>query len=75
MLTAITRAVSPSINQCELTFLERQEVDVVRAEEQHRKYEECLRELGVHVISLPRSRIIRTRCSWKIRRWWWTKRR
>ena len=53
MLTAITRAVSPSINRCELTFLDRQEIDLARAREQHRRYEDCLRELGVRVISLP----------------------
>jgi dimethylargininase len=53
MLTAITRAVSPSINRCELTFLDRQPIDVARAVEQHRQYEQCLRELGVRVISLP----------------------
>ena len=53
MLTAITRAVSPSINRCELTYLERQPIDVARAREQHRAYEDLLRELGVRVISLP----------------------
>ncbi len=52
MLTAITRAVSPSINACELTFHLRQEIDVARAASQHRAYEECLSELGVRVISL-----------------------
>lgn len=52
MLTAITRAVSPTINDCELTFRLRQEIDVARAASQHRAYEELLRELGVRVISL-----------------------
>lgn len=52
MLTAITRAVSPSINRCELTFLDRQEIDLAKARAQHHAYEECLRELGVRVISL-----------------------
>src|SRR6478735_6242240 len=52
MLTAITRAVSPSMEACELTYLERQPIDVARAREQHRAYEDCLRELGVEVISL-----------------------
>ena len=52
MLMAITRAVSPSINACELTFHLRQEIDVARAAIQHQAYEECLRELGVRVISL-----------------------
>jgi dimethylargininase len=53
MLTAITRAVSPSMEACELTYLERQPIDVERAREQHRAYEACLAELGVEVISLP----------------------
>ena len=53
MLTAITRAVSPTIGDCELTYLERETIDVARALEQHRAYEACLAELGVRVISLP----------------------
>ena len=53
MLTAVTRAVSPEINRCELGFLPRQEIDVAKAIEQHHCYEACLRELGVEVISLP----------------------
>ncbi len=53
MLTAITRAVSPSMDACELTFLRREPIDVARASEQHRAYEACLAELGVQVISLP----------------------
>jgi dimethylargininase len=53
LLTAITRAVSPAINRCELGYLPRQEIDFARAAEQHRQYEDCLRELGIHVVSLP----------------------
>ena len=53
MLTAITRAVSPTINRCELSFRPRQVIDVPRAGEQHRRYEACLAELGAAVISLP----------------------
>src|SRR5262245_27627708 len=52
MLTAITRAVSPAINRCELTYLDREPIDVALAEEQHRKYEACLAGLGARVISL-----------------------
>src|SRR5262249_17339018 len=44
---------SPSINACELTFHDQQPIDVERAAEQHRAYEDCLRRLGVQVISLP----------------------
>ena len=53
MLTAITRQVSPSINKCELTHLERQPIDFELAGKQHEKYEEVLRSLGVKLISLP----------------------
>jgi len=53
MLKAITRAVSPSMEACELSFLEREAIDIGRAREQHCAYEACLRELGVEVISLP----------------------
>jgi dimethylargininase len=53
MLTAITRAVSPSMDACELSFLERVPIDMARAREQHRAYEACLEDLGVRVISLP----------------------
>ena len=56
MLTAITRAVSQSINNCELTFHLQQRIDVARAASQHKAYEELLRELGVRVISLPEER-------------------
>ncbi|MGH9754642.1 MAG: dimethylarginine dimethylaminohydrolase family protein [Blastocatellia bacterium] len=53
MLTALTRAVSPNLADCELTFLARQNIDVGKAIEQHRGYEECLARLGVRVIRLP----------------------
>ena len=53
MLRALTRQVSPSFASCELTFLDRQPIDVAKAMEQHRAYEACLTELGVKVISLP----------------------
>ncbi|HLH18104.1 MAG TPA: arginine deiminase family protein [Bryobacteraceae bacterium] len=53
MLTALTRAPSPSISACELTFLARQPIDFAHAAAQHRAYEDCLRSLGLRVISLP----------------------
>jgi dimethylargininase len=53
LLTAITRAVSPSIHRCELGYLPREPIDFSKASEQHRRYEDCLRELGVAVLSLP----------------------
>lgn len=53
MLTAITREVSPSINQCELSFHERHPIDIAKAIAQHKAYQDCLGELGVRVVSLP----------------------
>ncbi len=52
MLTAITRAVSPALAQCELTFVERQPIDLAKAEAQHTAYEHLLAKLGIHVHSL-----------------------
>lgn len=51
-LVALTRAVSPSLDRCELSFLERQPIDVARAMAQHGAYERCLERLGARVISL-----------------------
>ncbi len=53
MLIAITRKVSDSISQCELTHVDRQPIDLSLARAQHRAYEQCLTELGCKVRSLP----------------------
>jgi dimethylargininase len=53
MLTAITRAVSPALADCELSFIERLPIDMERAREQHHAYENALASLGANVISLP----------------------
>ncbi len=53
MLTAITRAVSPAIIHCELSFIEREPIDLAKAQEQHRAYEMLLEKLGACVLSLP----------------------
>lgn len=53
MLTAVTRAISPAMNRCELSYLDRVEIDIAKAERQHRQYEECLRAMGAEVIALP----------------------
>ena len=52
MLTALTRAVSRSLASCELTWLERREIEIELAIEQHRQYEIALAAMGVRVISL-----------------------
>jgi dimethylargininase len=52
-LIAITREVSRSIVNCELTHLERMPIDVQRARAQHAEYEAALKHLGLAVLSLP----------------------
>jgi dimethylargininase len=53
MLTAITRAVSPAMVHCELSFIDRKPIDLATAKEQHHAYEKLLGKLGARVISLP----------------------
>jgi dimethylargininase len=53
MLTALTRAVSSRINECELTFIERQTIDNDHAIRQHKNYQQLLKSLGLKVIELP----------------------
>ena len=53
MLNALTRAISPSIVRCELSFIDRQPIDLARAQQQHQAYELLLAKLGARVISLP----------------------
>src|SRR6266849_4239559 len=53
MLTAITRAVSPAIVSCELSFIDRKPIDLATAQAQHNAYEKLLDKLGARVISLP----------------------
>ena len=53
MLTAITRAVSSALVNCELSFVERKPIDMERARAQHHAYETLLAKLGAKVTSLP----------------------
>lgn len=53
MPIAITRKVSESIANCELTHLERTPIDLEIARQQHRQYEDALKSIGCEVISLP----------------------
>lgn len=50
---ALTRAVSPSIADCELTHVERTRIDYARACEQHVAYEAALVAAGCSVLRLP----------------------
>jgi dimethylargininase len=49
MLTAITREVSPSLADCELSFVDRSPIDLARANAQHRAYQQALAALGCDV--------------------------
>jgi dimethylargininase len=53
VIIALTRNVSLSINQCELTHLERSLIDVERAQAQHERYEEALTLIGCAIERLP----------------------
>lgn len=53
ILVALTRGVSRRIAECELTFIDRQNIDYSRAVKQHSQYQQLLRNLGVEVIELP----------------------
>ena len=52
MPIAITRAVSPSLADCELTFVAREPIDYGRAVAQHRTYARLLAKLGFTVVEL-----------------------
>lgn len=53
MAFAITRAVSPSMADCELTHLARQPIDIALADLQHQAYEAALIDLGCRLQRLP----------------------
>jgi dimethylargininase len=53
MVIAITRDVSPSFCDCEITHIERTPIDLEVAHAQHHSYVEALRQLGCDVIELP----------------------
>src|SRR5664279_2902516 len=52
MLTAITRAVSSALVNCELSFIQRKPIDLGKARTEHHAYESLLEKLGAKVISL-----------------------
>ncbi|HXH66083.1 MAG TPA: arginine deiminase family protein [Candidatus Limnocylindrales bacterium] len=49
----MTRKVSSSLPDCELSFIERKPIDMEKARAQHHAYEALLEKLGAKVISLP----------------------
>ncbi len=53
MLIALTRQLSPTINNCELTHLTRAPIDLELAQAQHERYERCLMDMGCQVQRVP----------------------
>ncbi|HEY1892847.1 MAG TPA: arginine deiminase-related protein [Steroidobacteraceae bacterium] len=49
---AVTRRIGSAMMRCELTHLKRTVIDVALAQEQHRAYEQVLRDLGCRIESL-----------------------
>lgn len=52
MLTVVTHLPSPSLQQCELTYLESDSIDIIKATEEHGKYCEMLNRCGANVVVL-----------------------
>ena len=52
-MLALTRAVPPSIERCELTHLQRTAIDYAQAVREHAAYEDALRAVGCRVERLP----------------------
>jgi dimethylargininase len=52
-MLALVREVSPQLDRCELTHLERTTIDALRAARQHRDYTQALRALGCALEWLP----------------------
>lgn len=53
MPTALTRAISPLIVECELTHLKREPIDVDKVISQHNEYEKVLEKMGYSIRRLP----------------------
>ena len=51
-LVALTHVVSPNINQCELSCLKRNSIDLQKAIHQHNNYCSILKDAGINVIEL-----------------------
>lgn len=53
MLIAITRDVSRSLGDCQLSFVGREAIDVGRAAVQHHAYRQALESRGCRIVALP----------------------
>jgi dimethylargininase len=56
MLIALTHEISPEINKCELSFINRNPIDVNLTVEQHERYCDMLREESLKVIEMSMNR-------------------
>jgi len=52
-LIAVTRPVSSSLPRCEISFIQREPIDVALARRQHAAYETALAQAGARVVRLP----------------------
>ena len=52
-IVAVTRPVSSSLPRCEISFIEREPIDVALARRQHAAYEAALERAGAHIVRLP----------------------
>ncbi len=53
MLHALMRGISPEMARCELTFLDRANINTALAERQHEAYRQRLEDLGISVTVIP----------------------
>jgi len=53
VVIAITRAVSPRFNECEITHIDRSPINSNTARAQHEGYTQALKDVGCEVIELP----------------------
>ena len=72
---AITRAVSVSFGQCELTHQDRLSIDLDLARQQHAEYEVLLEHLGCELFRLPEQADFQMPYLLKTRPLCWTKSR
>jgi dimethylargininase len=52
-MKALTREISPGMQRCELTYLNRVDIDLELARRQHHAYEQALAGLGCQLVTLP----------------------
>lgn len=52
-MLALTRAVSPALDRCQLSYLPRTSLETGRAARQHAGYETVLEELGCRILRVP----------------------